>query len=253
MITKSKPANWQRCARVAVSLVALLSNNLNAFGQSSRTDDAKHEKTATPIKHIIVLIGENRTFDHLFATFVPRKGETVSNLLSKGIINADGTPGPNFAQAQQFQAVAPFRTEYFISLRNEEKAPYNILPAPTLNFAPTTPFFSPGTPTSLLAAVEPFLESQDLKLLITGAATGFSQTCVLPDPIRASKISTTFRTDLSRFEDLSCPTIPIPGIQRTGCSRCGNNQIALLLTPQAASRCPTLGNRVQYPHSECRV
>ncbi len=28
--------------------------------------------TATPIKHLIVLIGENRTFDHIFATYVPK-------------------------------------------------------------------------------------------------------------------------------------------------------------------------------------
>jgi len=54
-----------------------------------------HEKehTKTPIKHVIVLIGENRTFDHLFATYVPKSRDSVSNLLSKGIINADGTPG----------------------------------------------------------------------------------------------------------------------------------------------------------------
>jgi phospholipase C len=25
-------------------------------------------KTATPIKHIIIFVGENRSFDHLFAT-----------------------------------------------------------------------------------------------------------------------------------------------------------------------------------------
>jgi phospholipase C len=32
---------------------------------------------------VIVLIGENRTFDHVFATYVPKQGESVSNLLSK--------------------------------------------------------------------------------------------------------------------------------------------------------------------------
>jgi phospholipase C len=166
---------------VATRSFALLSNGLSAFGQNRTTHKADHFKTATPIKHVVVLIGENRTFDHLFATYVPRKGETVSNLLSKGIINADGTPGPNFSLAQQFQAVAPFQTEYFISLSSDQKAPYSILPAPTLNFAPTKPVFAPGTPTSLLAAVEPTLETQDLHLLTTGAATQFSQTFILPD------------------------------------------------------------------------
>ena len=34
----------------------------------------------------------------------PKHGQHVSNLLSKGIVNADGTPGPNRALARQFQA-----------------------------------------------------------------------------------------------------------------------------------------------------
>jgi phospholipase C len=142
-------------------------------------------KTATPIKHVIVLIGENRTFDHVFATYKPKKGESVKNLLSEGIIHADGTPGPHFSKAAQFQAVAPFRTEYFISLNKNEKAPYTTLPAPTLNFSPSPatgepPPFPPSTPTAFLAAIEPSLELGDLNLLTTGAS-GAPQTAELPD------------------------------------------------------------------------
>jgi phospholipase C len=79
------------------------------------------EETRSPVKHAIVLIGENRTFDHAFATYVPKSKDSVANLLSKGIIKADGSPGPHFKRAQQFQAVAPFRTEYFISLNDDER------------------------------------------------------------------------------------------------------------------------------------
>ena len=64
------------------------------------TGDAK---TTSPIKHVIVIVGENRTFDHVFATYQPQKGQTVANLLSKGIIHADGTPGPNFAALRAIQ------------------------------------------------------------------------------------------------------------------------------------------------------
>src|ERR1700734_1495183 len=64
-------------------------------------DDSRDYDTATPIKHVIVIIGENRSFDHVFATYVPKNGEKVWNLLSEGIVKADGTPGPNFAKAQQ--------------------------------------------------------------------------------------------------------------------------------------------------------
>jgi phospholipase C len=61
--------------------------------------------TVTPIKHVIVIIGENRSFDHVFATYVPKNGQKVWNLLSEGIINSDGTQGPNFAKYEQSDAV----------------------------------------------------------------------------------------------------------------------------------------------------
>ena len=138
--------------------------------------------TRTPIKHIIVLIGENRTFDHIFATYVPKSDDSVSNLLSKGIINADGTPGKHFSKAAQFQAVAPFKTKFFISLDKDEKAPYQTLPSPSLNFAPTATIFPPGTPLNFLEAIEPSLEAADENLLTTGAASQFPQTFVQPDP-----------------------------------------------------------------------
>jgi phospholipase C len=32
--------------------------------------------TQTPIKHVIVIIGENRSFDHVFATYVPPPGQS---------------------------------------------------------------------------------------------------------------------------------------------------------------------------------
>ena len=64
--------------------------------------------TDRPIKHVIVIIGENRSFDHVFATYQPQPGQTVHNLLSEGIIKLDGDKnaiaGPNFAKAQQLAA-----------------------------------------------------------------------------------------------------------------------------------------------------
>jgi phospholipase C len=30
-------------------------------------------RTATPIKHLIIIIGENRSFDHMFATYITRR------------------------------------------------------------------------------------------------------------------------------------------------------------------------------------
>ena len=64
---------------------------------------------------MIVIIGENRTFDHVFATYKPKQGQTIDNLLSKGIVKADGTPGPNFAFGNQFSAIDTTTEGYQIS------------------------------------------------------------------------------------------------------------------------------------------
>jgi phospholipase C len=73
----------------------------NSLLQAQSPSNSRDNDTTSPIKHVIVIIGENRSFDHVFATYVPKKGQTVWNLLSEGIIKADGTPGPNFSKAQQ--------------------------------------------------------------------------------------------------------------------------------------------------------
>jgi phospholipase C len=92
-------------------------------------------KTATPIKHVIIIVGENRSFDHLYATYVPKtRSEKVLNLLSEGIINADGSPGPNFAKAHQFQITsAPNGGKFFSSADLANKQLYVTLPPPDLN------------------------------------------------------------------------------------------------------------------------
>jgi phospholipase C len=87
--------------------------------------------TASPIKHVIVIIGENRSFDHVFATYVPKGGDKVNNLLSEGIIQLDSNknaiPGPNFNKAQQFFATD---TDTFLLSPPTQEYPNNVLPAP---------------------------------------------------------------------------------------------------------------------------
>jgi len=150
---------------VAVSLVALLANlgvPLPATAQSN---------TATPIKHVIVIIGENRTFDHIFATYKPVAGQTVNNLLSEGIVNANGTPGPNFSFAWQSQAVDSKPNTY--SINPPDNVTYETLP-PVLAGGYTTPPF----PTVADAmAVENGLPSGYYKYLTTGG-TGLAHGAV---------------------------------------------------------------------------
>jgi phospholipase C len=56
------------------------------------------------IRHLIVVVGENRSFDNVFGTYVPSGSETIWNLLSKGIVFNNGQPGHNVALAAQQQA-----------------------------------------------------------------------------------------------------------------------------------------------------
>ena len=148
----STSMTYLRVSVVALMILQLSLGGLLAVPLQAR--DTDEHFTRTPIKHVIVLIGENRTFDHLFATYVPKSDDSVSNLLSKGIIHSDGTPGPHFKKAAQFQATRPFKTEYYISLNKNEKTPYDILPEPTLNFSPSP---ATGEPPPFPAADLPLL------------------------------------------------------------------------------------------------
>ena len=200
--------------RLAACLLALSLTGIATPAMPNGDHDHDHQGTATPVKHLIVLIGENRTFDHIFATYVPKSHDSVKNLLSEGIINADGTPGKHFKKAQQFQAVPPFRTKFFMSLDDNEKEPYSTLPTPTLNFSPSPdasiigfatqpPPFPAATPDSILKAIEPSLEDADLALLKTGSP-GVNNTFVLtpvPD----------FDTRVANFDKLPNGPFPLEG------------------------------------------
>src|ERR1700746_3107900 len=119
---------------LSVSALLLATSFNSTHGQTNKAP-AGDANTATPIKHVIVIVGENRSFDHLFATYAPRPGETVNNLLSEGIVNADGTPGPNYSQATQFRTDITGSPTYQPSPITGKTA-YLTLPAP-LNGGPT--------------------------------------------------------------------------------------------------------------------
>ena len=122
--------------RIGLASVALFQFTIGASlaGAAPKKTSAGDANTATPIKHVIIIIGENRTFDHIFATYVPKPGESVNNLLSEGIVTDKGAPGANFALANQSSAVssgAAFELSPMTS-----KALYTVLPAP-LSGGPT--------------------------------------------------------------------------------------------------------------------
>ncbi|ATQ70363.1 MULTISPECIES: phospholipase C [Methylosinus] len=87
--------------------------------------------TVTPIRHVIIIVGENHTFDNVFGTYQPTGGQTVHNLLSQGIVNADGTPGPNFKLARQ--RIGSDESKYLVE--TPSPSAYSVLPQPWTTYA----------------------------------------------------------------------------------------------------------------------
>jgi phospholipase C len=118
------PNGTLKCgAMMLIALQVFAALPQSAYAQTS-APEAK-----SPIKHVIVIIGENRTFDHVYATYKPREGQTVSNLLSKGIVNANGKPGPNYSLSAQFSAVDSTTADNgAYSNSPQEKSIYSTLP-----------------------------------------------------------------------------------------------------------------------------
>ena len=83
-----------------VAVTAMLTTA--AAGATPRASQAP--PATTPIKHVIVIIGENHSFDNMFATYQPPGHQKIWNLLSEGIITKNGNPGPNYANAVQLQS-----------------------------------------------------------------------------------------------------------------------------------------------------
>ena len=114
---------------------------LAALAMPASAAAAPPRATATPIEHLIVVVGENLSFDNIFATFEPAPGQSVANLLSKGIVKRDGSPGPNFALAAQ--RVADPHGRY--SVTPEITGSLAVLPQPNTTYARGLPAFSPDS------------------------------------------------------------------------------------------------------------
>ena len=97
--------SWRRKIGAGASATIMSAFGLAASVPANADTSVDDIKTVTPIKHVIIIVGENRSFDHVFATYQPKNGEHVDNLLSKGIVKPDGTPGPNYALSTQYNAM----------------------------------------------------------------------------------------------------------------------------------------------------
>ncbi|HUI60554.1 MAG TPA: alkaline phosphatase family protein, partial [Steroidobacteraceae bacterium] len=161
---------------LTVSLLVVTAGFANESTGSS--DPADAFRTESPIKHVIILIGENRGTDHTFGVYQAKgKHQSISNLLSKGIVNADGSPGPNFSLAQQY-LVKP-QPLYYIGAPRGAKIAYGNegqMPQPNTNGAPPSQSTtSPPFPPAFVAAAAVFDPSPDFNAATdTILTTGFT-------------------------------------------------------------------------------
>jgi phospholipase C len=163
-----------RTGLVSASILQLAIGNAFAAGQP--TDPSRDNDTATPIKHVIVIIGENRSFDHVFATYVPKnKDEHVRNLLSEKIIKANGTPGSNFDNAAQ-KAATDEQPDAFLLSPNTSSFPGDVLPAPLVGGPKDS--YIPGDSLTLAKQSQLGLTQEGYRALISG---GTGQTSKTPD------------------------------------------------------------------------
>jgi phospholipase C len=116
-------------AGLTVSAVTAAGTAATATAATSR-GSARYGTTTTPIKHVVVIIGENHTFDNVFATYKPPGHQRIWNLRSEGIVTASGKPGPNFSRAAQLTA----RDTRKYSLTPKITGHYKTLPRPNTTY-----------------------------------------------------------------------------------------------------------------------
>jgi hypothetical protein len=155
-----------------------------AMQPQSKPGNPEQIPTETPIKHIIYIVGENRSFDNIYGTYQPKNGQTIWNLLSQGIVKADGTPGKNFAKGQQNQATS---SNGRFSLSPLTKSPYTFLPLPTISSAQPEGVGlefgivnANGKPTATFPKGDPDLPLRDQITLTTGGTGSSRRTAWIP-------------------------------------------------------------------------
>ena len=147
--------------------------------------------THTPIKHVVIIIGENRTFDHVFATYVPKSSsDTVWNLLSEKIVKPDGTPGMNYSKAIQSSAsdtskyeLAPPTTPYVTLPPAQAGGPFTPYGCQFLGYGTKLPATTNCNTPANVAAVKRFengLAPEYYQFLLTGGNP--ETTGKAPDP-----------------------------------------------------------------------
>ena len=70
----------QSSIRNAALAVALFSLVVNPIAPLALYAEGGKSASTSPIQHVIIILGENRTFDHIFATYVPNPTFAVADV-----------------------------------------------------------------------------------------------------------------------------------------------------------------------------
>jgi phospholipase C len=192
-----------------------------AAGQTE-TASSRDADTSTPIKHVIVIIGENRSFDHVFATYVPKKGRDGLESSFRGNcegrwnarpeLSAGGTESSHRCQAARRLFVEP----------NHHLVSGSVLPAP-LNGGPTDSYVKDDSLT-LAVQSENGLPADYYAYLVTG---GSGLTGKVPD----TRIKNVNALPPGPFQLTNGDTFTYNSTRPARCTvstRCGSSWIAAL-------------------------
>src|SRR6202789_2170577 len=196
--TINAPNGTLKCG--AMMLIAL--QVFAGLPQSSYAQTAA-PATTTPIKHVIIIIRESRRFEHVYATYTPKAGETVKNLLSEGIVKANGKPGVNYSLSAQFSAV---------DSTTAGTGAYSIDPQSKSIFSTLPPALAGGPEAPTVAGPAPFTTLKVGKLADQGLAKDYDQFLITgATGIAGGQIDTRIKDATSLREgvyQLSGPNMP---------------------------------------------
>ena len=144
MFHSMRRATKPKLARLLASMLAgsMVIGSPFSAALADKGHNQEHGGTTTPIKHVIIIVGENHTFDNVFGGYKPANHDSsVLNLLSENIIRADGTVGSNVGAALQNKASDT--TTYMLNPGG--KSAYSTLPQPNTTYADGRPLNVPDS------------------------------------------------------------------------------------------------------------
>ena len=185
----------RRRFRLVLSGILSVGLGLNQVLPALAASPLANPATRSPIKHLIVVVGENRSFDNVFGTYTPPDpNQKVLNLLSQGIVDQTGFPPGTFTGAPYTPLQNQAADTSVYELSPTQTGPFTNLPQPStglnglpaspcllssLAFAIASPLYGPPTCTDTGLAPE------DQQLLLLG---GTHQALYIPQDIGLSPV-----------------------------------------------------------------